>query len=135
MNTVAKFKVLLGLAQADGQFDSTEKAFIKELAASEGLSLFELKGLLKKSDKIGNLIQELNYDDKIDILAYLIKLMKVDGKVLLSEIKYCERVAEIFGFEKKSIGFLSGTLDSNTQINPNLGRIKYRMRKYITQAA
>jgi uncharacterized tellurite resistance protein B-like protein len=133
MKDVVKFRALVGIAQADGDFDSTEKEFIRHLADLEGLSLKELKELLQNADKTGNLVKDLSFDDKVDVLIYTVKLMKIDGKVLLSEIKFCEKVAKSLGFEEKAIGFLSGIIESNPNVTPNVGSINHRMRKYIIE--
>ncbi|WP_421763857.1 hypothetical protein [Ekhidna sp.] len=133
MKDVVKFRALVGIAQADGEFDSTEKEFIRHLADLEGMSMTELKEMLKSADKTGELVKDLSFDDKVDILIYAVKLMKIDGKVLLSEIKFCERVAKSLGFEEKAIGFLSGIIESNPNDTPNVGSINHRMRKYIVE--
>ncbi|MEQ9007133.1 MAG: TerB family tellurite resistance protein [Ekhidna sp.] len=56
MKDVVKFRALVGIAQADGEFDDSEKEFIRHLADLEGLTLKELKENLKNADKTGNLI-------------------------------------------------------------------------------
>lgn len=133
MKDVVKFRALVGIAQADGEFDSSEKEFIRNQAQLEGLSMKELKELLQNSDKTGNLVKTLSFDDKVDILVYTVKLMKIDGKVLISEIKFCERVAKALGFEEKAVGFLSGIIEGNPNDTPNIGSINHRMRKYIVE--
>lgn len=135
MNTVAKFKALIGLAKADGEFDMHEKLFISYLAEKQGLSVKELMGQLKNSEKMSELIKDLDYEEKVDILIYLVKLMKADGKVVLSEINYCEKVATSFGFAAESIGYLSASLNDNPRIDPNFEMIRHGMRKYQAQAA
>ena len=134
MKDVVKFRALVGIAQADGDFDNSEKEFIRHLAQLEGLSMPELKEQLKSADKTGALIKNLSFDDKIDILIYTVKLMKIDGKVLLSEIKFCEKVAKALGFEEKAIGFLSGIIEGNPHDTPNIGSINHRMRKYMIES-
>ncbi|MEQ9466970.1 MAG: TerB family tellurite resistance protein [Ekhidna sp.] len=133
MKDVVKFRALIGIAQADGEFDNSEKEFIRHLAELEGLSMKELKELLQHADKTGNLVKNLTFDDKVDILVYTVKLMKIDGKVLLSEIKFSERVAKALGFEEKAIGFLSGIIEGNPNVTPNVGSINHRMRKYMVE--
>lgn len=134
MNEAVKFKVLLGIAQSDGDFDSTEKDFIRHLASLQGLSMPELKTLLQESDKMSVLVKDLSFDDKVEILIHAVRLMKIDHKVLLSEIKYCERVAKFFGFEEKAVGFLSSSIESDPNVVPNMGRIKFKMRHYLVDA-
>ncbi|MEO9482777.1 MAG: hypothetical protein ABJG47_05000 [Ekhidna sp.] len=135
MKDIVKFRALVGIAQADGDFDSSEKDFIRHLASLEGLSMKELKELLQSADKTGTLIKDLNFDDKIDILIYTVKLMKIDGKVLLSEIKFSEKIARALGFEEKCIGFLSGIIEGNPNDTPNVGSINHRMRKYLIETS
>ena len=131
MKDIVKFRALVGIAQSDGDFDSAEKEFIRHLASLEGMSVEEMKEMLKSGEKTGELIKELSFDDKIDILVYTVKLMKIDGKVLLSEIKFCEKVAKALGFEEKAIGFLSSIIEGNPDVAPNIGSINHRMRKYL----
>ena len=131
MNTTAKFQALIGLAQSDGQFDSSEKNFIRVLAERQGMSLKELKEQLMKSDKSLKTFKELDFEEKVDILIHLIKLMKIDGKVLISEINYCDRMARLLGFEEKAVGYLSGIIEGNLNVTPNYGGIRHRMRKYL----
>lgn len=131
MKDVVKFRALVGIAQADGVFDNSEKEFIRHLAELEGLTMKELKELLQNADKTGKLVKDLSFDDRVDILVYMVKLMKIDGKVLISEIKFSEKVAKALGFEEKAIGFLSGIIEGNPNETPNMGSINHRMRKYM----
>ena len=133
MKDIVKFRVLVGIAQADGEFDSSEKEFIKQLADLQNLSSGEFKELLRGGGKTSDLIKDLNFEEKVDILVYTVKLMKVDGKVLISEIKFCEKIAKALGFEEKSIGFLSGIIESNPYVTPNFGSVTHRMRKYYSE--
>jgi len=131
MKDIVKFRALLGIAKADGDFDEAEKKFISHLAELEGMTLEELDKFLESGDKTENIAQSLSFDDKIEILIYSVKLMKIDGKVLLSEIKFCEKVAEILGFEEKAIGFLASVIQSNPDMTSDMGRINHRMRNYL----
>lgn len=135
MDATLKFRALLGLAYADGLFEDAEKKFIRSLAEKEGLKVSQLKDMLKTDAIAKKQISELEFDDKVDILSNLVMLMKVDGKVHLSEIRYCESIAEKFGFTEKVIGFLSGSIEGADQNESMLGRIKFRMRKYLKEVA
>lgn len=133
MNNILKFKALVGVAQADGEFDPMEKGFIRRMADLQGISSQELKEMLQSKEKAKELAKDLTFNDKIEILVDAVKLMKIDGKVLLSEIKFCEKVAKILGFEAKSIGFLSGTIEGDVELVSDTGRISHRMRKYLIE--
>lgn len=105
---------MVQLALVDNQFEDTERAFIHSLATESSLSSEELEDIiqeeLKKKTHEVDLNTDLGFDAKIEILADMVRVMKSDGKVFLSEIKFCEMIAKMFGFKEKSIGMLSKML-------------------------
>ena len=114
MNDKEKFRIMVQLALVDNQFEDTERDFIHSLANESSLSSEELEDIiheeLKKKTHEVNLTTDLGFDSKIEILADMVRVMKSDGKIYLSEIKFCEMIARMFGFKEKSIGMLSKML-------------------------
>ncbi|MEP1033831.1 TerB family tellurite resistance protein [Ekhidna sp.] len=117
MNDKEKFRIMIQLALVDNQFEETERKFICDLAKQSNISSEELEEIiteeLKKKTFEMDLNTDLGFDAKIEILADMVRVMKSDGKVYLSEIKFCEMIAKIFGFKEKSIGMLSKMLKDN----------------------
>ena len=133
MDKAGKFKVLIKLALIDDCFDQSEKNFLIRLAALENISEEEVEGLVEEvrgSEEELLLLPEPSYDEKISILVDLIRVMKVDGKVFDTEVKFCERVAAKFGFSEKAIGFLSGNVQLDARNSADFSKITYRMKKY-----
>ncbi|MEO9484285.1 MAG: hypothetical protein ABJG47_12590 [Ekhidna sp.] len=114
MKNTEKLRIMIQLALVDNQFEDTERKFIQDLAKPNNISSEELDEViteeLKKKTFDMDLSVDLGFDAKIEILADMVGVMKSDGKVYLSEIKFCEMVAKVFGFKKKSIGLLSQML-------------------------
>ena len=135
MNKLEKFRTMVRLALVDDQFETREKEYIQELAKMHKLSDVELDEMIKEElEKKGEFVprlQNLDYDGKIEILADLVRMMKVDGEVYLSEIKFCEAIAQSLGFKQKSIGFLAENIHKDPNIAPNWMLIQNRMRKYV----
>ena len=135
MNKIDKFRTMIRLALIDDQFETKEKEYIKELAKLHRFSDEELNELIQeelenKSD-FAPVLSNLDHDGKIEVLADLVRMMKVDGQVYLSEIKFCEAIAENLGFKQKSIGFLSENIHKDPSIAPNWLMIQSQMRKYV----
>ncbi len=134
MNDKDKFRIMVQLALVDNQFEDTERQFIQDLAEQSSLSKEELdeviqEELTKKSFDM-NIGSELGFDQKIEILADMVRVMKSDGKVYLSEIKFCEMIAKVFGFKKKAIGLISKMLQGDGSANwPALKTNMEQMRK------
>ena len=56
--------------------------------------------------------------------------MKIDSQVYLSEIKYCEELAEKIGFKKSVISKLSSKIFSDPAITSNREALKREVKKF-----
>ena len=135
MNKSEKFRTMVRLALVDDQFETKEKEYIQDLAKMHKVSDEELNGIideeLEQKGEFAPRLQNLDYDAKIEVLSDLVRMMKVDGEIYLSEIKFCEAIAQSLGFKQKSIGFLSENIHKDPSIAPNWMLIQNRMRKYV----
>ena len=135
MNKLEKFRTMVRLALVDDQFEKNEKEYIQDLAKMHKVSDEDLNQIieeeLENKSEFAPVLQNLDYDAKIEVLADLVRMMKVDGEVYLSEIKFCEAIAQNLGFKQKSIGFLAENIHKDPNIAPNWMLIQNRMRKYV----
>ncbi|MEM6641919.1 MAG: hypothetical protein AAF616_02975 [Bacteroidota bacterium] len=135
MNKLEKFRTMVRLALVDDQFETREKEYIQDLAKMHNVSHKDLDEIiqeeLSKKGEFVPVLQNLDYDGKIEVLADLVRMMKVDGEVYLSEIKFCEAIARTLGFKQKSIGFLAENIHKDPSIAPNWMLIQNKMRKYV----
>ena len=134
MKNPEKIRALVRLALVDNQFQEEEKDFIKGLAKAEGLddSEFEeiIQNELENKDSQGAISFELDYFGKIDMLSALIRTMKADGKVYLSEIRFCEMMAKVLGFKNEAVGFLSEYIHQDDSVAPDWKMLHDKMKKY-----
>ena len=56
--------------------------------------------------------------------------MKIDSQVFLSEIKFCEELAEKLGFKRSVISALSSKIYSDPSISADVSSLKRAMKKY-----
>ncbi len=135
MNKLEKFRTMVRLALVDDQFETKEKEYIQDLAKMHKVSSEDLNQIieeeLENKSEFAPILQNLDYDGKIEVLADLVRMMKVDGEVYLSEIKFCEAIAQSLGFKQRSIGFLSENIHKDPSIAPNWMLIQNKMRKYV----
>lgn len=131
MNDKEKFRIMIQLALVDNQFEDTERHFIHDLAKQSNISSADLEEVineeLKKKTFDMDLSTDLSFDAKIEILADMVRVMKSDGKIYLSEIKFCEMIAKMFGFKGKSIGMLSKMLKNDG--SADWPKLKDKMQK------
>ena len=75
-------------------------------------------------------ITNISDDDKFDYLFNIVQLMKVDEQVYLSEIKFCQALAEKLGFKKNVINELSARVFSDPTLTIDKEGLKEHIMKY-----
>jgi uncharacterized tellurite resistance protein B-like protein len=128
MSIKSKLSVLVQLANIDGDFAGEEKDLIYMIAKANGISQEEVNDLVENPEPLPPL-STISDDDKFEYLYHLVQLMKIDSQVYLSEIKYCEELAEKLGFKKNVISDLSARIYSDPAITANVEALKREVRK------
>lgn len=129
MSIKSQLSVLIGLANIDGDFDGEEKTQIYMLAKANGLDKAEVDQLIENPEPLPAL-STMTSDEKFDFLYNIVQLMKIDHQVYLSEIKYCEDLAEKLGFKRKVISALAARVYSDPSITANIDSLKKAIKKY-----
>ena len=129
MSIRAQLSVLIGLANVDGDFDNEEKKLIHMLAKANGLSKEDIDALIENPEPLPA-ISTMSSEDKFQYLYSIVQLMKIDNQVYLSEIKYCEELAEKLGFKKKVIATLASRIYSDPSITANIDSLRAAVKKF-----
>ena len=101
-----------------------------EYPHTNGLSEEDIKELLRKPEAIGDL-SSLSDDERFEYLYLVIQLMKVDGQVFKSEIKFCENIAEKLGYKKQVVSELSKNIYSDPKITADRDLLKQKALKFL----
>lgn len=110
-----KINILIHLAGADGHFDDSERAFIYNICLRHGVDLDTIGDLIAEPESIGSL-GALSYATTVDYLTESILLMLVDGKVLPSEILFCQDMGLRLGFQKSTVDRLIDEIKEDFEI-------------------
>ncbi len=129
MSIKSKLSVLVQLANIDGDFAGEEKDLIYMIAKANGISQDEVNNMVENPEPLPPL-STMTEDDKFEYLYHLVQLMKIDSQVYLSEIKYCEELAEKLGFKKNVISDLSARIYSDPSITSDVASLKREIRKH-----
>ena len=97
--TRKELMVLIGVAKSDQDFDDKEKSLIYKIAGEKGVSQSEVDELIQSTEPIGTL-GALSSSQKFDYLENAVKIVSADGKVLDSELLFCEGLAIKMGLKK-----------------------------------
>lgn len=129
MSIKSQLSMLIGLANADEDFADNEKDLIMMIGKANGVTEDEIMQLIESPEPMPSLTT-LSDDEKFDFLYNVVQLMKVDSQVYLSEIKYCENIAEKLGFKKKVISLLSSKIYSDPSITTDRALLQADAMKY-----
>jgi uncharacterized membrane protein YebE (DUF533 family) len=130
MSIQSQLSALIQLAKIDGDFAGEEKSQIMMLGKANGLTDDEIMHLVDNPQPLPPL-STLTEEDKFEYLYNIVQLMKIDSQVYLSEIKYCEELAEKLGYKKGVISKLSSRVFTDPTITSNRDALKREVKKYI----
>ncbi len=128
-------KALIQLSMIDRDFDEPERTYIYTIGKANRIPEAEIDELVKQTvnEKENTEIsyQGLMSEERFDFLYDIVQLMKIDGDVYLTEIKYCEEVAEKLGYDKKVVKKLSGRVYSDPAIKADRDSLIKMANKYL----
>lgn len=129
MSIRSQLSTLIQLAKIDGEFAGEEKLLIMMIGKANGVKEEEIMELVKNPEPLPSL-STLSEDDRFEYLYNIVQLMKIDSQVYLSEIKYCEELAEKLGFKKSVISTLASRIFSDPSITSNREALKMAVKKF-----
>lgn len=134
-NFTSHLRMLVRLALSDKKFSDIEKGLIITIGKAHRLPEDEINSIideeLSKNPELNIHFDALAFDDKFEYLYDIIQLMKIDNQVYLSEIRYCEEMAESLGFDKKVVKKLSSRIYGDPSITANRDALKKLAQKFL----
>ncbi|MFH6983799.1 TerB family tellurite resistance protein [Marinoscillum sp. 108] len=130
MSIQSQLSTLIQLAKIDGEFAGEERSLIMMLGKANGVSEAEILNLVENPQPLPPL-STMTDEDRFEYLYNIVQLMKIDSQVYLSEIKYCEELAEKLGFKKGVISKLSSKVFTDPSITSNREALKREVMKYL----
>lgn len=129
MKKAQMLNLLVRLATIDNELAGRESKWLMELGQKNGLSKEEIAESFRnpvEPPDFANLAPE----ERFEFLYNLIQLMKIDGKVFLSEIDYCERLANNLGYKSGVVKALSSYIYSDPAITADRSMLMEKAKKY-----
>ncbi|PIB36690.1 hypothetical protein BFP72_15405 [Reichenbachiella sp. 5M10] len=134
MDFRAQMSVLVQLALIDNQLSSLEKRYVYALGKANSIPERELDELFEGhlgSKKVSlPEIGTLSEDDKFEYLYNIVQLMKVDKKVYLSEIRFCQKLAAKLGYKSSVVSELSSGIFSDPDVTGDRDHLKSLIQKH-----
>lgn len=127
--------ILVQLAKVDGETDPSELELIRQIGTSENISDADIDVIIESTqitDSIPSL-EHFSEDEKAELMANLVMVMKIDGKMLKEEMKYCLNVIRKLGYDEDMLfELVSTTYIDPSRDDSSLAELTERAKKYIS---
>ncbi|HEY3430491.1 MAG TPA: hypothetical protein VGK39_07440 [Cyclobacteriaceae bacterium] len=130
-NQLAQLKLLINLAQIDGEVGERERSYIFNIGRANGLTEIAVEPLFGQSHEI-IIPNNLNNTQKFNYIFSLVQLMKIDERLYQDEIRFCSRVASKLGYDEAVMFELMLHVREVMQAN-ELDELKKLTEKYLSK--
>jgi uncharacterized tellurite resistance protein B-like protein len=102
MSALTQMKLLISLAQIDGNVAEREKNYIINIGRANGIYPDEITPLFsQRHDLI--IPKNLDKDQRFNMVFNLVQLMKIDERMYKEEILFCSKVAANLGYDQEAM--------------------------------
>ncbi|MEM9328819.1 MAG: TerB family tellurite resistance protein [Bacteroidota bacterium] len=135
-NADSQIRALIRLALKDEHFADVERNFVYRVGQVNKLSKDRVDELVKEEFSDSPTphqihFEALTFDQRFEYLYDLVQLMKADYKIFLSEIKFCQEIAQKLGFAKNAVQVLSKKVFADPTITADREKLKQEVRRYV----
>ncbi|UII29792.1 hypothetical protein LVD17_15945 [Fulvivirga ulvae] len=126
--------ILVQLAKVDGETDDAELELIRQIGISSNVDPEDIDAIIAKTaaeDTIPSL-EHLSKKEKIELMANLVLVMKIDGRVHKEEMKFCLKVLKKLGYDEDALFDLVSTTLVDPEMEITKEDIQRRAERYLT---
>jgi len=131
MTHLVQLKLLINLAQIDGEVGEKEKNYIFNIGRANGLAEIVVEPLFGKNHAL-IVPDNLDNTQKFDYIFSLVQLMKIDERLYQDEIRYCSKVAAKLGYDEAVMFDLMLHVRAVMEVN-ELDALKKLTEKYLSK--
>ena len=125
----AELNVLIRLALVDNVLHPKEAGLIRVIGRANDIPLAVIEEMIQNPEPEMDL-HAMTEEEKFEHLFYLVLLMKADGRVLTTEIEFCEAIADKLNYKSGVIGALSAHIYSDPGIQFDHAFLQQKMEAY-----
>ncbi|MBL6447867.1 hypothetical protein JMN32_16220 [Fulvivirga sp. 29W222] len=125
--------ILVQLAKVDGETDDAELDLIRQIGISSNVSPEDIDSIISQTaaeDTIPSLVH-LTKEEKIELMANLVLVMKIDGRVHKEEMKFCLKVLRKLGYDEDALFELVSTTLVDPEMEITKEDIQRRAERYL----
>ena|SRR5258706_10468869 len=126
---IQQLKLLINLAQIDGEVVEKEIKYITNIGLANGIPLADINSLFRQTHDL-IVPASLNEQERFDFIINLVQLMKIDDRLYQEEIQFCSKLASRLGYDHNVMFDLMLHVRSEMEAN-ELDALKKLASKYL----
>jgi hypothetical protein len=128
-------RALVQVSIIDRDFGQPEKSYVYTIGKANRIPEQEIDAIVKEVLESKD-TEDVNFgglmtEERFNYLYDVVQLMKIDGEVFLTEIRYCEQVAEKLGYDKKVVKKMASRIYSDPSITGNRESLMKEASKFL----
>lgn len=128
-------KALVQISIIDRDFGEPERTYVYTIGKANKIAEEEIDSIVNEVLESKD-YEEVNFaglmsEERFDYLYDIVQLMKIDGEVFLTEIRYCEGIADKLGYNKKVVKKMASRIYSDPAITGNRDALMREANKYL----
>jgi tellurite resistance protein len=128
--------ILIQLAKVDGETDPSELELIRQIGTSENIADADIDVIIESTNIVDSIpsLEHFSENEKAELMANLVMVMKIDGKLHKEEMKFCLDVIRKLGYNEDMLfELVSTTYIDPSRDHSSLAELTERARRYIKQ--
>ncbi|TRX62215.1 hypothetical protein FNH22_02525 [Fulvivirga sp. M361] len=126
--------ILVQLAKIDGETDGSELELIREIGASQNVSDKDIEKIIDNTEAADTIpsLEHLSREQKVDLMANLVHVMKIDGRIDKEEMKFSLRVLKKLGYDEDALFELVSTTYVDSKEGIDISTIRFRAANFLS---
>ena len=126
-----QLSMLVQLATIDNELAGQESKWLQKIGHGLGMQEQEIEEVFRKPHPLYSSFSHLSSEERFEYLYNLIQLMKIDGKIFISEIDFCKKAAQKLGYQAGVVKALSSSIYGDPSITADRNRLMKTAQKYL----
>lgn len=131
MGAIAQIKLLINLAQIDGQMAEREQNYIINIGRANGIYPDEITPLFDQRHPL-MVPADLTNETKFSYIFSLVQLMKIDERMYKEEMLFCSKIASRLGYHQRVMSDLVNHIKHTDMNEVEMDNLRKLTEKHLS---
>jgi len=134
MSAITQMKLLISLAQIDGDVADRERNYIVNIGRANGIYPDEIIPLFEQRHEL-IIPKDLSDEQKFNYIFSFVRLMKIDERMYKEEILFCSKIAASLGYDQEVMFDLMLHVHTAAMADDEINALRKLTEKYLKKSS